>query len=146
MGNITIKNISTANIILTAPNINFRRKLLPGRVIPLKKAEYEELSFDTGFSAMVREHYLLLSGVAEEEQVEVLKTEVFDAAMIEKMFDTNDITSFAKFLPTAAPAEKETVVKLAIDKRIVNQAFTTLIKKYCGVDVLAAINMQAQSE
>ena len=62
------------------------------------------------------------------------------------MFDTSDITAFAKFIPTAAQGEKDTVVKLAIEKGITNSAFTALIKKYCGVDVINAISIKHQSE
>ena len=62
------------------------------------------------------------------------------------MFDTANITEFAKFIPNAAEAEKETAVKLAIEKGITNSGFTALIKKYCGVDVISAINMKHQAE
>ena len=56
------------------------------------------------------------------------------------MLEKQDITAFAKFIPNAAPAEKDTVVQLAVDMGITNGGFVTLIKKYCDVDVISAIN------
>lgn len=148
MSNLSIKNISSANIVLTAPNIRFRRELSPGRALPLTAEEYEELSFDSGFSALLDGHYLQMFGLDEDKEAVTVDgaDKVYSATDIDKILDTLDITTFAKFLPTAADAEKETVVKLAIEKGITNGGFTALIKKYCGVDVISAINMKHQAE
>ena len=62
------------------------------------------------------------------------------------MLDDLDITHFAKFIATATTAEKETVIKLAVDKGITHNGFVTLIKKYCDVDIINAINMKHQAE
>ena len=56
------------------------------------------------------------------------------------MLDNKNYADFAKFLTAAAPAEKETVIKLAIDKGITDNGFVSLIEKYCNIDVIAAIN------
>lgn len=148
MNKITVKNISSATITLIAPNIRFRRELAPGRAVPLTTEEYEELSFDTGFASLLNGHYISVNGLEEgQAAVEVEGADrVFEAVDIAKMFDTSDITAFAKFIPTAAQGEKDTVVKLAVEKGITNSAFTALIKKYCGVDVINAISIKHQSE
>ena len=143
---ITIKNISSATISLMLPYINFRRKLDPNRTITVSEDEYYELENDPGFAAMVREHYLSIKGLEEDAVAEVVKGKVYEVNDIGAMLDKLDITAFAKFIPTAAPAEKETVVKLAVDKGITNPAITALIKKYCDVDVIGAINMKHQAE
>jgi hypothetical protein len=62
------------------------------------------------------------------------------------MFDKNDITGFAKFIPNATESEKDSVVKIAVDKGITSPAFVALIKKYCDVDIINAINMKHQAE
>jgi hypothetical protein len=143
---ITIKNISSATVSLVLPYINFRRKLDPNRVINVSEDEYYELENDPGFAAMVREHYLAVKGLEANEMAEVVKGQVYEMSDISAMLDKLDITAFAKFIPTAAPAEKETVIKLAVDKGITNPAITALIKKYCDVDVISAINMKHQAE
>lgn len=143
---ISIKNISSATINLILPYINFRRKLDTGRTIYVSEDELFELNNDAGFAAMVREHYLQVSGVEENEVAEVVKGPIYSMQDISAMLDKLDITAFAKFIPTAAPAEKETAVKLAIDKGITNSAITALIKKYCDVDIIGAINMKHQAE
>ena len=143
---ISIKNISSATISLILPYINFRRKLDCGRTIYVSEEEYFELVNDPGFAAMVREHYVSVKGLEEHEVAEIVKGTVYEATDIAAMLDKLDVTAFAKFIPTAAPAEKESAVKLAIDKGITNPAITALIKKYCDVDVIAAINMKHQAE
>ena len=148
MHNLSVKNISTATVVLSAPNIRFRRELIPGRTVTLSQEEYEELSFDSGFSALLNGHYIQIEGLEKgEEAIAVQGAEnVYSANDIAHMFDTANITEFAKFIPNAAEAEKETAVKLAIEKGITNSGFTALIKKYCGVDVISAINMKHQAE
>ena len=143
---ITIKNISSATISLVLPYINFRRKLDSRRSINISENEYYELINDPGFAAMVREHYITITGLEDDEVAEVVKGDVYEVTDIAAMLDKLDITAFAKFIPTAAPAEKESVVKLAIDKGITNPTITALIKKYCDVDIINAINMKHQAE
>jgi len=94
----------------------------------------------------VRAHYLYVSGLEDEEKVEELPNNVFDKQQISKMLDELNITEFAKFIPTAAPAEKETVVDLAVEKGITNSGFVTLIRKYCDKDIIELINTRHAEE
>ena len=145
---ITVKNISTATVYLTIPTLNFSREMRPGRVLPLTKEEYEELNYDVGFNALVSGHYVRVFGVdlGEDTDKNAVEEKIFEKSDIEDMLDTLDITRFAKFIPTAASGEKEAVVQLAVDKGITNNAFVTLIKKYCDVDIINAISMKHQAE
>lgn len=143
---ITIKNMSSSMVSLYVPSIRFNRELPPGRVVPLSKEEYEELMYDSGVLALINGHYLKVEGVEEDKQVAVETSPAFDVAAINAMFEKNDITGFAKFIPHATEAEKETVVRLAVDKGITSPAFVALIKKYCDVDIINAINIKHQSE
>jgi len=143
---ITIKNVSSSMVSLYVPSIRFNRELTPGRVISLSKEEYDELMYDPGVVALINGHYLKVEGVKEEEKTVLDTSPVFDVSMINAMFDKNDITAFAKFIPHATTAEKESVIRLAVDKGITSPAFVALIKKYCDVDIINAINMKHQAE
>ncbi len=145
MSRITVKNVSTSMVSLFAPAIKLNRELTPGREIPLTQEEYEELTFDPGFMALVNGHYIVVKGVAEEEQVSVVSN-VYDKDMIEKMLITNNITAFAKFIPNATVAEKESAVTLAVEHKITNAGIVALIKKYCDVDIINAINAKHDAE
>ena len=142
---IRIKNISTSLVSLYAPNIHFNRELMPGREVPLTQEEYEELTFDTGFMSLVNGHYVKILGVEEEQQVEVVE-DVFEASEIEKMLVENDVTKFAKFIPNATDAEKESAVTLAVEHKITSAGIVALIKKYCGIDVIQAIAAKHDAE
>ena len=144
MSQITVKNISSGTVILSMPDINFRRELIPGRVIPISQEEYNNLIFDPGVDTLVQGHYIEFSGIEAEQAVSISETPVFDVEKINKMLNKLNITAFANFIPTAMDAEKETVVKMAIEKGITNPAFVALIKKYCGVDIIEAININHQ--
>ena len=142
---IRIKNISTNLVSLYVPNIHFNRELMPGREIPVSQEEYEELTFDTGFMQLVSGHYVKILGVEEEQAVEVVEN-VFEASEIEQMLVKNDITKFAKFIPNATDAEKESAVTLAVEHKITNSGIVALIKRYCDVDVINAIAMKHDAE
>lgn len=142
---IRIKNISTSMVSLYVPSIKLNRELTPGRSIPVTQEEYEELTFDAGFMALVNGHYIKIEGIEEEQAVEVLNN-VVDASTIEQMLVENNVTAFAKFIPTATSAEKESAVTLAVDHKITHAGIVALIKKYCDVDIINAINMKHEAE
>lgn len=142
---IKIKNVSTSLISLYLPAIRFNRELMPGREIPVSDEEYEELTFDTGFMSLVNGHYLKITGVEEEQQVEVVEN-VVEASEIEKMLVENDVTKFAKFIPSATEAERESAVTLAVEHKITNAGIVALIKKYCDVDIIQAIAAKHDAE
>jgi hypothetical protein len=142
---ITIKNISTSLVSLYFPAIRFNRELMPGREIPVSDEEYEEMTFDTGFMSLVNGHYIKVNGLEEEKQVEVVEN-VFEASEIEKMLVKGDVTAFAKFIPHATDAEKESAVTLAVEHKITNAGIVALIKKYCDVDVIQAIAAKHDAE
>jgi hypothetical protein len=63
---IRIKNVSTSLVSLYVPSIHFNRELIPGRAVPVSQEEYEELTFDPGFMALVNGHYIVIEGVSQE--------------------------------------------------------------------------------
>ena len=142
---IKIKNVSTSLVSLYVPSIKLNRELTPGRAIPVSQEEYEELTFDSGFMALVNGHYVVIEGVEEERQVANVGP-VFEAGKIEKMLLENNVTAFAKFIPNATEAEKESAVTLAVEHKITNAGIVALIKKYCDVDIINAINMKHDAE
>lgn len=145
MSKITLTNVGTATVSLFFPNIKWNRELIPGRAVPVSKEDYEEMTFDPGFMALVNGHFIKVDGIANEELVEEVG-EVYSAARIAKLYDDNDVATFAKFIPNATDSEKESVIKIAVDKGITAPAFVGLIKKYCDVDVINAINIKHQAE
>ena len=142
---IRIKNVSTSLVSLYVPSIRLNRELTPGRVIPVSQEEYEELTFDPGFMALVNGHYIVIEGVSEEQQVTEVGP-VFEASKIQQMLLKNDVTAFAKFIPNATEAEKESAVTLAVEHKITNSGIVALIKKYCDVDVIDAIAKKHDAE
>lgn len=145
MSQITMKNVSNGTVVVTLPELNFRRELSPGRTVPLTRAQYDDLMFDPGFTVLVQNHYIAIEGIADEKKVE-LTSPVYDTVAIGKLLDNGDVAAFAKFITNAQQAEKETVVQMAIDKGITSPGITALIKQKCGVDVIKAINMKHLAE
>ena len=142
---VRIKNVSTSLVSLYVPSIKLNRELTPGRAISVSDEEYEELTFDAGFMALVNGHYIKIEGVEENRQVEVVHNLV-EASKIEEMLVNGNVTAFAKFIPTATIAEKESAVTLAVEHKITNAGIVALIKRYCDVDVINAINMKHEAE
>lgn len=142
---IRIKNVSTSLVSIYLPNIRFNRELMPGREVPVSDEDYQEMTFDAGFLALVNGHYIKVLGLEEEKQVAIVNN-VYEASEIEKMLLTGDVTAFAKFIPNATEAEKESAVTLAVQHKITNSGIAALIKKYCDVDLIEAINVKHQSE
>lgn len=145
MDKITIKNISYATVSLYVPEVKFNRTLMPNRIINVDKEIYDELTFNSGFNSLVKNHYIAVSGLEENEAVDTLEN-TYDVQTISEMLDSKDITAFANFIPFAAPAEKDTVIQLAVEKGITHPGFVELIKKYCDRDIISLINIKHQTE
>jgi len=145
MDKITLKNVSSATVVVSLPDVRFNRTLAPGRIVTVEQEVYDEMMFDTGIQNLLRAGYIRFDGVPEDE-TGVIVEDVLDYKAIEKMIDDRNITAFAQFIPNASVAEKETVVKYAVDSNVTDGAFTALIKKYCGVDVINAIAIKHQAE
>lgn len=146
MSKITVKNISSATVVLSIPEISFNRSLTPGRTIPISQEDYDNLVFDPGVQNMVRGGYIKFEGLEEGTEIEVAPNSIKEKSEIEKIMEARDISAFAKFIPTASPAAKETIVQYAVENNITDNAFTALIKKYCGIDVINAISVKHQAE
>lgn len=146
MNKMTIQNISSAIVVLSMPDLHFRRELTPGRSCQIDEDLYNEMCFDPGFNGLIEDHYISIIKVDEENHSTQVTGQAMNGAQIAEMLDKQDVTAFAQFIPKAAQAERDTVVQMAIEKRITQPAFVSLIKKYCGTDVIQAISMQHLAE
>ena len=144
MDKVTIQNISSATVVISVPDLKLRKELIPGRTIRVDGETYEELTFDPGFNGLIDDHYIAISGIEEEADEVVEKENIFSFKEIEEILDKLDVTAFAKMIPAAKQAEKDTIVKMAVEKGITHPAFVKLIQQYCGVDVINAINREHQ--
>lgn len=147
MSKVSITNISTANIVLSCNNINFRRDLAPRRTLTVDKEVFDELAFESGIQTMISYGFLKVTG--DEEAVDAVRSEREDSILsydeAKKVLEDKDYTKFTKIIKTAPQATKDNFVKAAIDLNVIDNGFTALIQKYCGVDVFKAIDMKRQT-
>lgn len=141
---IKIKNISTSIVTIALPDIRLRREIKPGMTMPFKEEEYEFLPFDPGFNALVSGHYIKVLNAPDVVEEEEIKPK--EAIDIQTILKNRDITAFAKFIPKATAAEKDSVLKYAVELGVVDKPFAALIKQYCGVDIINAISNYHQSQ
>lgn len=146
MSKITLKNISSATVVISSPDANINRSLIPGRTISLTEKEYEDLMFEPGIQNMIQGGYIRISGVEEDRVAVETPTNVLDKNEIETMIENREITKFANYIKTAPQAAKETIVNYVVNNNVTDNAFTALIKTYCGVDVIQAIAIKHQAE
>ena len=147
MAKITLKNISSATVVVGSTNGTMHsRSLAPGRVIALTPSEYEDLMYEPGVQNMLRGGYIKFDGVQEDRAVIETPSNVLEKDEIIKIIDARDITAFAKYIKIAPSAAKETIVQYVVDNNITDNAFTALIKTYCGIDVIQAISVKHQAE
>lgn len=142
---IKVKNVGSSTVIILCTDLRFRRKLMPGREVALTKEVYDELSFDTGFQTLVQVGSLRVSG-AETEDSEVIVSDktVLSREEIKEIFEKKDYSKFAKEIKDASPATKESVAAVAVEMRVVDNGFVSLINKYCNIDLLSAIANQSE--
>ena len=142
---IKVKNVGSSTVIILCTDLRFRRKLMPGREVALTKEVYDELSFDTGFQTLVQVGSLRVSGAeAEDSEVIVSDKTVLSREEIKEIFEKKDYSKFAKEIKDASPATKESVAAVAVEMRVVDNGFVSLINKYCNMDLLSAIANQSE--
>lgn len=146
MSKVVLKNTSNANVVISAPDLKFRRELIPSRSIQIEKDEYTDLSFDPGFQALIGGGFItVVSGLDEDEKpvnppVTVTKEEV------RKIYQTKNYQDFIKLVKNASEAAREIITSIAVEDKITDNGFVQLIKQYCdNFDVIGAINFQHQA-
>lgn len=144
---IKVKNISNYKVCLVSPDTKTHRTLMPGREIGLTQEVYDELTFDNGFNKLIRCGALKVSGVSAEttEVIESPFTSI-STEEIRKIYKDKDYSAFTKTIQNASPATKEAMVAIAIEDRVADNAFVSLLKKYCDTDIIEAIAIQAKAE
>lgn len=153
MSKFSIKNVSTANTVLVCENLRFRRELAPNRSLNnLDQETFEELCAEPGIQVMIANGFLKVKADDEAGQ-EIIKEsaaeadrEVLSYDEVKEIFANKDYTKFTKTIANATPATKDNFVRAAVEMKIVDNGFTALIKKYCGVDVMQAITIDSQTE
>lgn len=143
---ITVKNISSSTVVLVSQDTKFHRKLAPGRTVPMSDEVYDELSFDNGFQTLISNGFIKVEGIdaTQHEIVDTTDNNILSRDELKAIYEKEDITAFAKMIGNASTATKETAVELAVEMRMTKPAFTALIKKYCGVDIIQAIAARAE--
>ena len=145
---VSIKNTSNSNVVISVPDLDFRRELVPSRTVSIEKEKFEELAFDPGFQSLIRGGFLTVSGLDEEEasMVEAPLGETTTREDVKKIYKAKDYAKFVKLVKNASPAAKEIITQVAVEEKLTDTGFVQLIKQYCdNFDVIGAINFQHQA-
>ena len=145
---VSIKNTSNSNVVISVPDLDFRRELVPSRTVSIEKEKFEELSFDPGLQSLIRGGFLTVSGLDEEESsmVEAPLGETTTREDVKKIYKAKDYAKFVKLVKNASPAAKEIITQVAVEEKLTDTGFVQLIKQYCdNFDVIGAINFQHQA-
>ena len=133
------------NVVISVPDLDFRRELVPSRTVSVAKEKFEELAFDPGLQSLIRGGFLTVSGLDEEEasMVEAPLGETTTREDVKKIYKAKD---YAKLVKNASPAAKEIITQVAVEEKLTDTGFVQLIKQYCdNFDVIGAINFQHQA-
>ena len=145
---VSIKNTSNSNVVISVPDLDFRRELVPSRTVSIEKEKFEELSFDPGLQSLIRGGFLTVSGLDEEEasMIEAPLGETTTREDVKKIYKAKDYAKFVKLVKNASPAAKEIITQVAVEEKLTDTGFVQLIKQYCdNFDVIGAINFQHQA-
>ena len=145
---VSIKNTSNSNVVISVPDLDFRRELVPSRTVSIEKEKFEELAFDSGLQSLIRGGFLTVSGLDEEEasMVEAPLGETTTREDVKKIYKAKDYAKFVKLVKNASPAAKEIITQVAVEEKLTDTGFVQLIKQYCdNFDVIGAINFQHQA-
>lgn len=164
MGNLFIKNMTTATIGLSIPEINFKRSLAPNRSIPIDEKIAKELEYDAGAVSMLRNGAFIIYDEddmvdsrkmgATELVVKGLERGTDDAMGTEqvilseeealKVVREGSVSDFTKAIKSGSDVTKMNLKEAVISLQKLDPVYVKLIKDYVGVDVLKAIQLKSQ--
>ena len=142
MSKVQIKNTSGYRISIILDNVRYRRDLNPGQETVIPEDVFEEFNFDNGCRNYMRNGFLkvITDDVEIKEQLPEIPEDVdMDA---DDVVTNKSIAEFTAILKNASPAMKEKIVAAAIKNSTMDAPKVALIKNYCNVDVLQALNLQ----
>ena len=146
MAKVKIKNTSTYKLSIILENVRYRRDLNPGAETTLPEDVFEEFNYDNGCRNYVRNGFIKV--ITDDEDIkESLPEAPKDIDMdAERLVTKKTVQELAAVLKEASTAMKDKVVQAAIKHSIADAPRVTLIKTYCGVDVLNALALQRSME
>lgn len=142
MAKVKIKNISSYDVLITLPNVRYRRDLRPGQTSDLADDVFEEFNFDPGCRAYVRNGFIKV--ITEDETIkETLEVAPENIDLdVDDLLKNKPIAEFAQIMKTASDSLKNKIVDRAMALSITDVAHNSVIKACCGVDILAALALQ----
>lgn len=142
---VVIKNTSTAAVVISAPDLNFRREIAPSREVRLEKELYNDLLFDQGFQSLVGAGFIsFVSGNEDVEDIKPIEATITKEEM-KKIYSEKNYSKFQEIISNASPAAKDVICEVAKELKVMDNGFLQLIKKYCdGFDVENAIHFEHQ--
>lgn len=142
MSKVRIKNTSNFVISIILNNVRYRRDLNPGQETVLPEDAFEEFNFDTGCRSYVKNGYLKVIAddpVVKESVVEGPRDVDID---VNDLLTNKSVNDLAVALKNGSASFYDKVATAAIKLSISDAARCSLIKHYCGIDVLNAIALQ----
>lgn len=148
---IKIRNISGGTIIVSVPELRYRRKLLPGTIATVSQEDYEQMVFDPGFASIVKMGHLIIEGTTSEENTLIKETvetvgTIFEKKDIVAALEKRDAVKVAQIAKTGTVASREILAQAAVDLNVTHNGIVSLIEQYCGVDVITAITRKHEAE
>ena len=102
MAKVKIKNISSYDVLITLPNVRYRRDLRPGQTSDLADDVFEEFNFDPGCRAYVRNGFIKV--ITEDETIkETLEVAPENVDLdVDDLLKNKPIAEFAQIMKTAS--------------------------------------------
>lgn len=146
---VKVKNASSARVVYSIPNLNVRRRFLPGMEMPLPFEEVQQGLYQYGVRTMFADGVLVIT---DEQDAADLGLKVGQGLVDKPVADIKEIKAklegpngeLAKFLKDASITVKENVGEQAIKMKIVDSGKVRIIEQHTGINVLNALKRESE--
>ncbi|MDD4876979.1 MAG: hypothetical protein PHQ86_07640 [Dehalococcoidales bacterium] len=150
---IPVKNTSNNELLISLPDIRFKRKWPAGATFKIDLSILQEAIYDGGFMTLMNKGILFIDSKEarvelglEEEDAKEPTIKVYTGAQILKLLKASPTDEFVAALDSMSNEQRLMVADIAIEQKTTDINKAEAIKKACGVDVVKAIQLKAQNE
>lgn len=147
---VLIKNTTNHPVMVILQDAKFQREWTAGASLKVPFSILEEGIFDKGFRFFLEKGVLFIEdkavrvelGLEEEDGPPIFK--VLNKSQMLKLLKVDSLEDFEKTFEDLSRDQRNSIIDLALEEKIVNIDKINIIKKYTGIDLLKAIQLNAE--
>ncbi len=155
MGKIKVKNLLNHDVIISVPDMRFRREIHPNQAVSIDSEKLDEAMSYEGVANLFRKGYLRIDSEPEDVDIEVFEDLGIDLEANHSLLSVEELVKIMQegtdqelkeILESTESSRKQVVIAAALKADGLTYSKMNMINKYTGENIIALRKKQQDLE